>query len=364
MHRFNSITWLIILVSALSVSGNSSILCAQDIASISVLAVQPELAADSVAVADARAAASFWKTVALTAGIVLVTVIGLLISRARRRISKINDRLLTEQENNKENLRLRERLGHRIAHLERVESLGDLANGIAHDFNNLLMGVIANAEAMRARPEDGEQHRQCLDAILQSAEVAAELSQTLLGYAGKRTTQPVATDLNQLIEELLPLVKSTNGFQNNLEMKFESLTDNAYAKIDVAQIKQVLLNLVRNAIEAINSGNHDGHGVISISTGRESIANPESNDDLFGTRTNGGDFVYFEVADTGDGISTGNISRIFEPFFSGTENGRGLGLAVVLGNVNRHDGLIRCRTDGNRTLFRILLPETQPAEGV
>jgi two-component system cell cycle sensor histidine kinase/response regulator CckA len=284
----------------------------------------------------------------------------LLIWCTQGRISKIKECLVAEQQHNKDSLHLREQLEQTVAHSERVESLGVLAGGIAHDFNNLLMGVIANAETMQSLPKDSEQHGQCLNGVLQSAELAAELSQKLLTYVGKQITQPVATDLNALVAGLVPLVKTTFRFKH--EVSFESRTENAFAEIDVAQIEQVLLNLMVNAVNAINLADRNGDGVISISVGQESIDNPECAQDVFGTRTAEGDFVYFEVADTGVGIPDADISRVFEPFFTGHEAGRGLGLAVVLGNVKRHGGFIRCQsTVGKGTSFRILLPRSTQA---
>ena len=115
----------------------------------------------------------------------------------------------------------------------------------------------------------------------------------------------------------------------------------------------MLLNLVTNASDSIGED-----GEIQIRVGETLLEDAGSDPSLFGQRTTGGNFVYFEVADTGQGISPAIIQRMFEPFFTTKSGGRGLGLSMVYGYVNKHDGLIRCSSsEGKGTAIQILLPK-------
>jgi CheY-like chemotaxis protein len=119
-------------------------------------------------------------------------------------------------------------------------------------------------------------------------------------------------------------------------------------------MEQVVLNLVTNAVEASALD-----GEITIRTGRQTLTNVENDSSLYGKRTTGGEFSYIEVVDSGSGISGQDLERIFEPFFSNSEIGRGLGLSVVYGAVSSHDGFIKCNSDiGQGTEFRVLIPHS------
>lgn len=302
---------------------------------------------------DAKTQVSRWQIFTFTACSMLLGCLGVFLMFSRRRILKVNEQLRLEKKVNEQNHRLRERLERKIAHSERVESLGVLAGGVAHDFNNLLMGVMSNTEVLKLKGEDEAVRGHCIEAIMQSTEVAADLSRKMLAYAGGQTAVKVSTDLNQLVRDMIPLAKSAFGYEH--ELNFHPDTEPAYTAIDVAQVEQILLNLLTNAVTAI-----DGKGKINIAVGRQTLADSEIENGYIGKRQSGGQFVYIEVADSGHGIPEGEVPQIFEPFFTGNKTGRGLGLAVVFGNVNRHDGLIHCVSQkGQGTCFRILLPATE-----
>lgn len=265
----------------------------------------------------------------------------------RARLQKVKEELRIKSEHT-------DILQARLTHMQRTESLGMLASGVAHDFNNLLVGVLCNAELLEhevSKPNSNEEfERERIDQIIQSAEKAADLSRQMLAYAGKTQIVKVPTELNSIISRLQAVLVSTAGRHVNLELDLSP--DQIVANIDPTQIEQILLNLVSNASQA--SGDD---GEIIIRTGTERIESLQTDEMLFGTRETGGHFVFFEVQDSGSGISDENIKHIFDPFFTSREDGRGLGLAVVFGFVKSHDGLIRAKTTcGEGTCFRILLP--------
>jgi signal transduction histidine kinase len=246
-------------------------------------------------------------------------------------------------------------LRERIAQLQRVKSLGMLASGVAHDFNNLLVGVLCNAELLEMdfnKKSSNGQSLERIEQIIESAEKAADLSRQMLAYAGKTQIIKVPAELNTLVSRLESLLITTTGQDNQLELDLSP--DPSVANIDSTQIEQILLNLVSNARQASSVG-----GEIIIRTGSEFIESIEADPHLFGSRETGGQFVFLEVQDWGAGIPEENIQRIFDPFFTDREDGRGLGLAVVYGFVKSHDGLIRATTThGEGTCFRILLPSS------
>lgn len=247
----------------------------------------------------------------------------------------------------------REVLEKRINHLQRMESLGMLASGVAHDFNNLLVGVICNAEILEAESyssPNNQYNKERLEQIIQSAEKAADLSRQMLAYAGKTQIVKTPTELNVLISRMQGVLMSTLGEKMQLELDLSP--DQIVSNIDPTQIEQILLNLVSNARQASH-----GEGEVIIRTGIENIVSVQADEALFGTRETGGKFVFFEVEDSGDGIPSDKLKRIFDPFFTSRDDGRGLGLAVVYGVVKGHHGLIRAQTvPGEGTCFRILLP--------
>ncbi len=228
---------------------------------------------------------------------------------------------------------------------QKLESLGVLAGGIAHDFNNLLGGILAEAEFVEADlPADSsslEEIQRIKAVVIHGAEIVREL----LVYAGQGQTSLVKpVDLSRLVEEMLELLKVSISKQVNLNINLDrnlpSLRGNA------SQIRQVVMNLVINASEAIG----EKEGVIRVGTSRVTggLANLPT-----------GDYVRLEVSDTGCGMTEEVKAKIFDPFFSTKFPGRGLGLAVVQGIVRSQGGAIHLMsTPGQGTTFQVLLPCT------
>jgi PAS domain S-box-containing protein len=246
----------------------------------------------------------------------------------------------------------RRRLNEQLQRSQRLESLGVLAGGIAHDFNNLLVGVLGNAELLQGSLSQAEDRELC-DAIISAAERAADLTTQLLAYAGQRDLgQRHAVDLAALWRELGTLLEARLSARAQLEL---SLGEGSVVLGDRATLTQVLMNLLTNASDALE----DKSGTIWLSTSR--IRNPDARwDRALGATVGPGDWVQVEVRDSGAGMDSSTLQRVFEPFFSTKAQGHGLGLASCLGIVSAHGGAVAVESEpGQGSRFSILLPAAE-----
>jgi signal transduction histidine kinase/CheY-like chemotaxis protein len=321
-------------------------------------AAQTTLSRQAEAISIAKATAdslgrSF--AVLLCTGLVVFMVLALVLAKERLMLRRTNSQLCEQIVVNRKHQTEKDRIEQRMAQRDRLDSLGTLAGGIAHDFNNLLVGVMGNADLIRnSESLPSEVTKRCLDGIMTSAQAAAELSRKMLAYAGKSPAEKKVVNLNELIVRLMPLLES--GLRGQQQIQLESLRSPLLTIADGGQLEQVLLNLVTNGIQAMN----DSQKCLSIRTGRIELTQIPIDVPTFGSRKEGGQFVWFEVEDSGSGIADDDMARIFEPFFTTKQDSaeHGFGLAVVYGHVNRHDGLIQVESQqGRGTRFRILLPE-------
>lgn len=277
----------------------------------------------------------------------------------RIRLRRVASELDTEKIHARQSEQERDDLALRLNRIQRMESLGLMAGSVAHDFNNILVGVLGNAEVIQMQTdlEDVSFVRQRVESIITSAEKAASLSRQMLAYAGKQYIARQSTDLNQLIRQYESVLRSACATTQCVDIQL--CRGEIFSRVDRTQVEQVVLNLVTNAVQA-----SPGNGKVTIRTGVETIVDIDQDPALFGTRETGGDFCFVEVQDGGHGISRQDLERIFEPFYSNSEIGRGLGLSVVYGVVKGHDGFIRCETEVDHgTTFRILLPVAVDAVG-
>ncbi len=232
---------------------------------------------------------------------------------------------------------------------QKLESVGVLAGGIAHDFNNLLGGILAEAELSTMELLQGESPLESIQRIRVAARRGSEIVRELMIYSGQDNGDPVEpVDLSGLVEEMLELLKVS--ISKHASVKY-SLEHNLPAVLGRAsQIRQIVMNLIINASEAIG----DECGVIQVTTSRMI---PPSNPDLNTQRLSPGDYLTLEVSDTGGGMTEAAQAKIFDPFFSTKFAGRGLGLAVVQGIVRDHGGAINLvSAPGQGTRFEIFLP--------
>ncbi len=230
-----------------------------------------------------------------------------------------------------------------------LQSLAVMAGGVAHDFNNLLCGVVGNAEiAQRRMPAEASPLlSRCLSEIVTFADEAAQLSKQMLAYAGRHNLAIEAVNPNVELSAALRLLHAT------VESKARLVLDLGQTLPDVAsdkfQLRQVVTNLVLNALEAM-----DGErGVLTLRS--ESLRLAADRAEHYGLDAGG--YVKITVEDTGTGIPVDTRPRLFEPFFSTKAAGRGMGLAAAAGIVRAHRGWLGVETTSKQgTSFAILLP--------
>ena len=242
-------------------------------------------------------------------------------------------------------------------HVQKLESIGVLAGGIAHDFNNLLHVVLGNADIALGNLTAGSPAREPLEEVVRATLRAADLTRQLLAYSGKGAFVVRHLDLSTEVREMATLLRTSISKQATLA--WELTPDLPAVSADPTQIRQIVMNLITNASDALG----EAGGTITLRTGVTRLEDLEHQ--RFGAPLQGeepveqskGPLVYLEIGDTGSGMSPDTLSRIFDPFFSTKFSGRGLGLAAVMGIVRTHHGLIRIRTEqGEGTAFRVLFP--------
>ena len=245
----------------------------------------------------------------------------------------------------------RHKLEAQVLHAQKLESLGVLAGGIAHDFNNILMTILGHAELAILRLNPASPARDNLVSIEQSAQRAADLSRQMLAYSGKGKFVVETVDLGDLVTEMTHMLEVS--ISKKALLRFNLAMNLPPVEVDATQVRQVLMNLVINASEAIG----DNNGVIAITTGVMRCERGYLSDISLDEPLPEGLYVFVEVADTGCGMDRDTLARIFDPFFTTKFTGRGLGMAAVLGIVRGHRGAIKVYSEpGKGTTFKVLLP--------
>ncbi len=247
----------------------------------------------------------------------------------------------------------RREIEERLRHSQRLEAVGTLAGGVAHDFNNLLTAIIGFTELALDRAgavkDDAAANavRADLAQVLLTAERAAALTGQLLAFSRRKATEPTTCDVSTSLRELEPMLRRLLGDGN--ELRTELTPGLAPVWIDAGQLTQVMLNLIVNARDAMPS-----KGVVHVRTRGVRAAGSGRPPDA-----PSGDWVCIEIEDSGVGMSEELCKRIFEPYFTTKEVGRGtgLGLAVVYGAVESAHGHVTVTSaEGQGTTFRIYLP--------
>ena len=242
-------------------------------------------------------------------------------------------------------------LQQQMMHAQKLESLGVLAGGIAHDFNNLLVSILGNADLARQELDSGEQASGLLDGIVNAARKAADLCRQMLAYAGRGRFIVEPIDLSAVVEDMAQILEITVSKNTVLEFQLEPKMPSVCA--DAAQLRQIVMNLVLNASEALEGKS----GFVRIRTGVMLAEQSYLDESLVGNECHAGYHAFLEVSDTGSGMPNEIIEKIFDPFFTTKFTGRGLGLAAVLGIIRGHKGTMRIDTElGSGTSFRVLLP--------
>jgi len=242
----------------------------------------------------------------------------------------------------------------KLVQSQKMEAIGRLAGGVAHDYNNMLQTILGYTEILLAKTGSSElipqeQLTKYLKEIQKAGNQSAELTKQLLAFARKQTIKPELVDISETITELLKMLHRLIG--ENISLAWKPGDAASFVLIDPTQLYQIMMNLVINARDAIYD-----KGTISIETDIVQLNEVFCKMYEF---SEPGDYVKLTVADTGCGITDSEIGKIFEPFYTNKEKGKGtgLGLATVYGIVQQNRGIITVRSEPNvGTVFSIYFP--------
>lgn len=258
----------------------------------------------------------------------------------------ISDRIRAEEQ--------RVKIEHQIQQTQKLESLGVLAGGIAHDFNNILMAVLGHADLALTELSPMSPARESIREIERAARRAGELCRQMLAYSGRGNFVIETINLRDLLEEMIHLLKTSITKKAILNLNLEK--NLPCMRGDATQIRQVIMNLVINASEAIG----ERSGVITISTGAMECTPEYLAETYLDEELEPGLYIWVEVSDSGCGMDRETRNRLFEPFFTTKFTGRGLGMAAVLGIVRGHSGALKVYSElGKGTTFKILFPAVE-----
>jgi len=248
------------------------------------------------------------------------------------------------------------KLAEQMQEAQRLESLGVMAGGITHDFNNLLTPILGESQlALLDLPSDSP-IRPRIEQIYQAAKRAAALTRQMLAYSGQTPVAVEPISISRLLEEMGQLLEGT--VSGKVALVYDLAEDLPAVTADIAQLSQVVMNLITNAVEAVR----EGAGRITLRTGVVDAEKLDRARIVGECKTTGSRYVFFEVLDDGCGMDAETQSKIFDPFFTTKFTGRGLGLAAVLGIVRSHGGMIELASElGRGTRFRVLFPAAKQA---
>lgn len=254
----------------------------------------------------------------------------------------MTDRHLAEEE--------KDRLESQLRQTQKMDTIGTLAGGIAHDFNNMLTPIIGYADIIADSMNDERVVRDAVEHVISAATRARDLVRHILTFSRQVDNEPKPTRSGPLVKEALDLMRASLPSTVNLQVRIDP--DARVILADATQIHQIILNLCTNAYHAL----HNGHGMIDVTlTNLDLTAAPTQQQ----TRLRAGQYVCLTVSDNGCGIKRENLDRIFEPFYTTKEVGKGtgMGLAVAHGIVRKHGGEITVEShEGRGSRFRVYLP--------
>ena len=238
-----------------------------------------------------------------------------------------------------------------LLRLQKAESLGLMAGGIAHDFNNILTAITGNLDLARGQLTETHPAAACLRAAQQASDRAAELCRHMLTYSGGGHLDTARHDLTDLLRAWQPALARELPAAQRLELALPERP--LPVEVDPAQVRQALLHVLRNAVEAAGQD----PGVITLAAQLRPCTADDLQTPWMPDQRPAGDYVEVSVTDQGGGMSTDTLQRIFDPFFSTKFTGRGLGLPATLGIVRMHHGVVKVESRlGEGTTFRLLLP--------
>ena len=245
------------------------------------------------------------------------------------------------------------RLEAHILHAQKLESLGVLVGGIAHEFNNLLQAVVGNASLALMQVPDESPLVPMLRDIERAGERGAHLTRQMFAYSGKSQLVVHPLRLDAMIDEMTDLMRTAVAKNVDLRLDLQPATIVG----DAGQVRQVVMNLITNASEALE----DEAGVVVIRTGIRRADATHLHYAFAPDELPAGLCGFVEIEDNGCGMSEDTLARVFDPFFTTKFAGRGLGLAATLGIVRGHGGVIKVASTPGRTVFELLFPCATPA---
>ena len=246
-------------------------------------------------------------------------------------------------------------LARRVQEQQQRESLSVLASGLAHHYNNLLAGIVGNADLLSLQLAPSSEMGNNVGAILLSAQRAADLVDKMLAYAGERHGSIARLDLDLLVRDLLELLQASAA--SHCTLLYEGTP--AFVDADATQIRQVAMNLIINAAEAVE----ERVGVVRIRIGIERLSARQLAEMDAAPDAAPGTFAYLEVRDNGHGMDKDMMQRVFKPFFTTKHSGHGLGLPAVQGIVRGHRGALRVDSSpGLGARFCAWFPLADPSE--
>lgn len=250
---------------------------------------------------------------------------------------------------------VKKRLEMQLSQSQKMEAIGTLAGGIAHDFNNILSAILGYSELAMSDVPEPEKARSEISEVIKAADRAKELVKQILTFSRRTETTYSPLELPVLIKESLKMLRSM--IPSTIEIH-QDIIKSGLVMSDHTQIHQIMMNLCTNAAHAMD----EAGGVLSVSLKKVRMDAAASRDlDL-----PPGPYLRLTVSDTGYGMTPGVMKRIFEPYFTTKELGRGtgLGLSVIHGIVISHGGAITCESEpGKGATFDIYLPETELGKG-
>ncbi len=261
-------------------------------------------------------------------------------------------------------------LEEQLRQAQKMEAIGQLAGGVAHDFNNMLFIITGCTELIMEETPIDSPVRNNLEMIMGAAQRATTLVRQLLLFSRKSARKPIITDMNEIITNLMKMVRRVIG--ENIKLEFHPGFNLKTIYADPGQIEQIVMNLCINSRDAMS----DSGGKIVIETQNIFIDNEFQNDHAIwqphglsnsifynncSSEAKSGDYVVLTISDTGCGIPRELHERIFEPFFTtkAVGKGTGMGLAAVYGIVKAHDGMIHLYSENSSgTVFKIYIPSS------
>ncbi|MGH9872238.1 MAG: PAS domain S-box protein [Pyrinomonadaceae bacterium] len=253
---------------------------------------------------------------------------------------------ITERKRLEEALRESE---EQLRQSQKLEAIGQLAGGVAHDFNNLLTAINGYSALALRRLGDDHPISSYLEEIKKAGDRAANLTRQLLAFGRKQLLQPLALNLNDIVGDMIKLLKRLIG--EDIQLITKPGANLKQIKADPGQLEQVLVNLVVNARDAMPRG-----GIVTIETANTTLDRAYASKHLDAAP---GEYVMLAISDTGTGMDQKTMSRIFEPFFTTKEKdkGTGLGLSTVYGIIRQSGGSVWVYSElGKGTTFKVYLP--------